>query len=45
MKPMSFKKIVKEKSKEAAFLYLSDKQSAGKKGKYIKYFSLPTARS
>ena len=29
MKPMPFKKIVKEKSKEAAFQSLSDKQSAG----------------
>ena len=43
MKPMPFKKIVKEKSKEAAFQYLSDKQSAGKKGKYIKYFGLTMA--
>ena len=40
MKPMPFKKIVKEKYKEAAFQYLSDKQIAGKKEKYIKYFSL-----
>ena len=41
---MPFEKIVKENSKEAEFQYLSDKQSAWKKGKYIKYFGLTIAQ-